>query len=543
MKRCVLVAIVALILALQIFMRLPMLDDIFCDPDVAGVAYSAQELQRNGALYSGTVETKPPGAYILFAAIFEIFGRDMRFVHAASVMLHAAIVFCLFLLGRAMLGNIAGIFAAFFYAIYSVSDGVNGWCPNFESWPLLPIALGFFILWRHRENPRWFLPVLAGLCLGSAIIFKQTIAIFGPAALPLLWFNRPDARKVKALLTDAGLAAAGATIPIALASILMWSIGEFGAMIEALNPAVVAGYMSSEGIGHALRALSENGCFFIVANIFLFLVIAIWLVILGWENRRGRRDEAELRALVFCVFWFAGALAAFAAGTKFFRHYFILLMPPLALMAGFAARRFIIMMEKSRVRVAVLALVLVTASVGDMRMEVGIAAKYFKDRFVYGHSHWDEDLEFGYRVASFVRFADWSRIMKEVGECVARKTRGDDPIYVWDYEPGIYWYANRRAPTRHFMYFNVATQLPEGAGRWHADVTGQVQAHRLRLMRDLHANPPAWIITLSGREQQTWWDLDKNSAPMFPELANFTGAAYALDPDCSNYYINALMRK
>ncbi len=387
------------------------------------------------------------------------------------------------------------------------------------------------------------MPVFAGLCFGSAIIFKQTIAIFGPAALPLLWFNRPDARKGKAFLTDAGLAVAGATIPIALASILMWNIGEFGAMIEALNPASVAGYMSSEGIGGALRVLRDNGFFFIIANAFLFLVIAIWLVILVWENHCGRRDEAELRALVFSAFWFAGALAAFAAGTKFFRHYFILLMPPLALIAGFAARRFVIMLEKSRVRVAVLALVLVLASVGDMRMEVGIAAKYFKDRFVYGHSHWDEDIEFGYRVASFVRFADWSRIMKEVGNCVAAKTRGDDPIYVWDYEPGIYWYADRRAPTRHFMYFNVATQLPEGAGRWHAEVTGQVQAHRRRLMSDLHANPPAWIITLSGRQQQTWWDLDKKSAPMFPELVDFTETAYALDPDCSNYYINALMRK
>ncbi len=158
-------AIVALILALQIFMRLPMLDDIFCDPDVAGVAYSAQELQRSGALYSGTVETKPPGAYILFAAIFEIFGRDIRFVNAASIMLHAAIVFCLFLLGRAMLGNIAGIFAAFFTPYIPSATVSTAGAPTLNPGPCCPSRWDFSHCGVIEKIPVGFCPFLQGCVL------------------------------------------------------------------------------------------------------------------------------------------------------------------------------------------------------------------------------------------------------------------------------------------------------------------------------------------------------------------------------------------
>ncbi len=543
MKRLIVPVIVALIMILHVFMRFPMLDNIFCDPDVAGTAYSARELLDHGTLYSNSVETKPPGAYMLFASAFKLFGRDMKYVYAISIVTYVGMILCLFLLARSMLGSLAGVFTAWYYAMYSVSDGVNGWCPNFETWSLLPVAAAFYILWRHRKNPRLFLPFLAGACLGLATVFKQTVVTFVPAALPLLIIDRGENSSKKSFFIDALILSAGVALPIALTTAWIWSIGEFDAMMAALNPASVAGYMSSEGIDYAVLALGENGSYFVTKNFSIFLLIFAWIVSMWRNKRRDELDETEFEALCFTALWLVGAFAAFVVGTKFFRHYFVLLIPPLALVAGMAARHFVLMLRPYRTRLVFLVIALVLAGRFDAEMELSIAAKSFKDRQIYGHEHWgDENENSRYRTASFAKFSDWSLLMAEVGRCIAKKTDANDPIYVWDYEPGIYWYADRRAPTKHFMYFNVATSLPEGAGRWHQDVDEIVKRHRIDLIRDFSKNPPAYIISLSGAEKKDWWDFDKRKAPMFEELSAFQTDNYTLDAECSNYYIDAYAR-
>ncbi len=124
------------------------------------------------------------------------------------------------------------------------------------------------------------------------------------------------------------------------------------------------------------------------------------------------------------------------------------------------------------------------------------------------------------------------------------KTKPENTIFVWDYIPSVYLFAGRRAPTRHFMYFNVATDLPPGTGRWYDWANSEVQKNRQELMSDLQANPPQYIVQIRKKtKEDTDWLYPQWHAPMFDPLQEFLDTSYQVDKDCSDYYILSWSRK
>jgi len=103
---------------------------------------------------------------------------------------------------------------------------------------------------------------------------------------------------------------------------------------------------------------------------------------------------------------------------------------------------------------------------------------------------------------------------------VAARTRAGEPLYVWPYHPQIYFWADRRAPTKHYCYFDVAVGLPTSRGPWHTVVGPDVDAARARLLADLAARPPRFVIF--PRAPQSW---DR----AFEELRTWVARWYDVD--------------
>jgi len=535
------------ILLLGVLWRLPSLHDSFCDPDVAGGAYSCQELLNGGSLYGNTVETKPPLSYLLFAAVFAVFGRSMIFVHAVAIGWHLGVALCLFLLGRAMHDARTGLLAAFFYAGYSTTAAVNGLCPNFESWTLLPIGLMFVALWRHGATRWWGWLVLAGAFGGAALLFKQNVAPIVVALPLLLWTDRPDGSpggaRAGAVAMDAALIAVGAALPIAAVLSFFAARGEWRWLWDALTPSAAATYVSSEKLGFSYHGLLENGGKFVSGNVLLVVCFLWWLVFTFREKGAQETYPGELRASRFTGFWLFSALFSVMVGTKFFGHYFILLVPPLSLGAALLVSRTLSSRSGSPVAVLLSWIVVIGATGFGLRSETaraGVALAQlptrgeFVQRVADAPFWWKDDVP---------RTLHWNRLLRKTGKCLARRTEPNETIFVWDYQPGLYWFAERRAPTRHFMYFNVAVDLPTGAGRWHAEVTPRVAAARAELMSELRARPPRYVILHRRRPADaTHWAFFEEPAPMFDELQQWVTDHFAPDHECFNRYLVVLRR-
>jgi hypothetical protein len=460
------------------------------------------------------------------------------------------VLLCLFWLGRAIAGAAAGLASAFVYAFYEAGAAANGPCPNFETWTLLPTTLMYVFLWRFLRAGRRRQLVWAGACACLAMLFKQTVAIFPVIALPLLWMRGENHRSANVrwsvLWRDLAAAAGGFALPLMLISIYFAALGDLAAMVHRLNPISAAKYAASESLVFTWDMLALFGGSFLWQFKFL-LAFAALLGLLPLRRLR-REDPEDARVFLgrqFILVWLVGALIAVEAGAKFFPHYFMMLLPPLALAAGVSTMRLALDSRLPKFLGVLLMAALLYGTGRDLRLESRIATQALRDRVQLGRLDWYIGCDNYWLYSAVPRYATWSQELSRVGRCIAARTRPYDPVYVWDYEPGLYWYADRRAPTRHFMYFDVAVELPPHSGRWHSRVNERVRASRAELLDDLARRPPAYIVTLNpypSYKSNLYYIYKMRAAPPFPELQNYIDAHYRYDPDCSTTFLHALRR-
>jgi hypothetical protein len=108
-----------------------------------------------------------------------------------------------------------------------------------------------------------------------------------------------------------------------------------------------------------------------------------------------------------------------------------------------------------------------------------------------------------YKVADYDLDVD-----RRTGEAVARLVSSTEPIFVWGFEPAVYWFS-RREPASRYLY-----DVPQRAA-WQRDHA------RGELLRDLAAKPPAAVVVQHGDtfKYVTGDELDSHDAlSTFPEL-------------------------
>jgi len=560
-----------MIFLLTLFLRLPAVDDFFCDPDIAAVAYSAQDLLQGGTIYDKAIETKPPATYVLFALLFKIFGMTMTMVQIMAVLVHAGTAFILYLIGSEALGKRAGILASIFYAIYSISSASNGLCPNFETWTILPVALGYWFLFRFTQKNKARFLFWAGFFAAVAIFFKQIVVIYPLLAIPFLWLYHSQLSKEGKTINFPiwlGIGGGGFFLPFLLAIFWFGIKGGLTPMVQALNPVSYVSYAASESYAEIINRVTHNGVVYIKQHLLLIIATTLALFSFATKKFKPKNHDAGL-ALLLSLSWLIASIIAVVVPGKFFEHYFILLCPPLCLAAGFFISLIMDSFDLKGKIPTFIILMAIAIAVFQIRLEVHLAVDTLPTFLKKGRPDFTVQSKFFWTSAEIVQTATWNREMRVVGECINKKTTVNDPIYVWDYIPGVYWYAKRRAPTRHFMYFEVATDIGKGGGRWHATLDEKLISSREELLRNLKENPPAYIVILGNiadylsqeeKGKQRSSDFDKlrshaerfyefdqvdyfrYPAPFFDELEMFVMDFYKADPKCSDKYIVSLKR-
>jgi 4-amino-4-deoxy-L-arabinose transferase-like glycosyltransferase len=444
------------ILLLTTVIRLPSLIHPHAIDDEAVYSLVGNALADGGRPYVDAIERKPPLLFWTYAAIFKVGGKyNWPFLHAVALLWVTATMAGLYLIGRRLFDPLTGLFAALLYSLYQPWALFIDLAFNGEVVMNLPIVWAWVIALsesRSRFRPEL---LLSGMLLCAAFLMKQPAAI---AAVPLgVYFLLPAYQRSRGLTFSGGVLQAAVLTTgffgsLALTGLLLWKQG-------ILNDAVYW-ILTNHSIPYIfwkkafLHTLSFSG-----ACSVLLIGAAI-----SWRNREtfwvGR--SAERTALGGLVV--ASAIGA-AAGARFYPHYYIQLIPPLAVLAAPVFARIFSSLDYRPL-------------LGLLRpLTVGALLLF---TFV------------GFSIAQWIGEIS-RRPPTEAGTYIHTHSRPADRIFVWGQDPQIYLDAERLPACRFVVTFPLTGYI--FGGIYYVDTHDRIVPGTWKnLELDFKAHPPEYIV-------------------------------------------------
>jgi 4-amino-4-deoxy-L-arabinose transferase-like glycosyltransferase len=333
------------------------------DTDEGFYLVQARAWLRGEWPFTGVWDMHPPGAPAVFALAIWLFGESIAVVRALGAVSVALAAWALAGLVRAGGGGFTlGAAAAFLYL--GMTPVLTGLATNtevlFAPFVVAAMALGVRAAIRTLDGgapPGWWEVIAAGLLIGPAMAIKQVVFPEGCLAFallvgPALWTRRvPLGRAAAYAAAYAALCAA----PTLLFALAYFAKGEFVAFWDALVDAP----LRYTGGRIAWPDAAWQTAIAVLGLLFAFLLAGLALT---------GAAPAERRLRAIGLVWFAVASLAIAAPGMYFQHYFIMWMPPLAVLAALGASRLVALLGPARPRTALIGLVAL-AALASWRLE------------------------------------------------------------------------------------------------------------------------------------------------------------------------------
>ena len=403
--------------------------------DEGEYAYIAQQMLKGVLPYESAYSMKLPGIYAVYAVILAVFGQTQTAVHLGLLIVNAATILIIFLFAKNLFGPLAGVASGCAYAIISLTAQVNGLMANAEHFVVLPALAGLLLIYKTNNERRYIRLLAAGLLLGLAFIIKQHgvfFAVFGAIYLLYCDLHQRRVQLKKAIVAQLVLAA-GIVIPFGLTCLVLLKAGVFDKFwFWAFTYA--REYATTVSLFNAWMLFKEQSRCIVAESplIWFFALLGLFAVIIV---RRYRQWAVFVLGLLLFSF------LAVCPGFYFRGHYFVFLLPAVAILAGagFASidRMLSFIKKLSALGRTIITGAIVLAIAGYSLYQ---QRTYLLDnppdivcRLIYGVNPFPESP----RIAEFIR----------------DNSRPDDTIAVVGSEPQIYFYSKRRSASRYiYMY-------------------------------------------------------------------------------------------
>jgi 4-amino-4-deoxy-L-arabinose transferase-like glycosyltransferase len=490
-QRAWLPVVLATVCALPILLYLPLLHEPLSRDE--GFYGAVGQLILDGDLpYRDGFDNKPPLVFGWYALSFLIFGEHAwapRLVAAAMVSLTTLLVY---VQGRLLFSRREALLAALAFAL-SIGVAAFGTNANTEYFMLLPLVAGLvtFTLGHQTGRLPWFL--LSGLLNGFAILTKE-VSVFNLGFL-VLWTLYPAWRRGELdrhCLASVLLLAAGCSLAAALAVAPFVVLGVFADVWDAAVVYTLQ-YVGDPSTGDRVTDLVTRGP---VPFVYAGPWIAISLLGFLYLIQHGKDRWGWLLAG-----WLAaGAISIIFVG-RLYSHYSVHLLPALSLMVPLGLRFL-----RNRWRVA-------PARAGAFIFLVGVlaAGAILVNAQVYFHPSVEErnlarltdDYKKYFYVAS-----------PALAQYIADNTSPGDRIYNLGFQSELYFYADRRSPTRYLFdhLFLADESLVEDT------------------LKDLQKEPPAFVIDSARYGPPRYHRYDRSGFDQFlAERYEYLGKMYYAD--------------
>ena len=392
--------------------------------------------------YLEAANMKLPGTYYAYSAILAIFGQTVTGIHIGLIIVNLLSTVFLFLIARRLIGSAGAALAGAAFIILSADTSVLGLFAHATQFVVMFALAGTWLLQESSGSKRRMLILWgAGLCFGLAFLMKQSGAFFALFGFLWLLYGALRQRPIdwKRSLLESATMAGGILIPYAVVLALMDAGGVFG-RFWFWTVDYARAYVSQVDLKTGIE-LFESAIIPIIQSNPVIWSMALAGMIGIWLTRAGRKVAPFL--LVFFLFSFL----AVCPGFYFRQHYFVQLLPAVALGAGAALRaleQFVARYtSKSEVvEFAVLVAVVAFSLTGPLSTRHALS-KSTPDQFsraVYGGNPFPESVK--------------------IGEYLKNNTRPGDRIAVIGSEPQICFYAHRRPASEHIYMYGLMEPEP-----------------------------------------------------------------------------------
>lgn len=437
------------ILALSALLRLAFLHEPF-ETDEGYYATIAQNILRGGLPYRDAIDIKPPGVFYLYTLAISLFGATTEAVRTFTALYSLLTVLAVYWVARHLAGARAGIGAALVYSIFSSFPRLQGSGSNTEVFLVLPLTLAVWFFLRADDSQKRSQLVWSGLCAGLAMLIKQMALPMVALLLLLIPFFKTAEARLKATIFNL----ISFLAPMVLCALVVVSYFALRGGLDDLFYWTVdfplLRYRDSGVTGPSLGGILEFLASSLIVPVLLGIPSALWLA--GTKRTIGGLLPLLMIATVSLDIVLPG---------KYFPHYFIMIIPFLAIPAGIGLVN-IPRMPKVPAGLALLALLAAFVFSGW---------ENYKFYTVYSPETVSTEK---YGGPLFVESVSVARYLRE-------HTQPDDYIFQWGLAPELYFLADRRCPNP----FLVSPLLD-----WAKD-PGQATDEMLRSLSDKR---PAYIV-------------------------------------------------
>ena len=428
--------------------------------DEGEYAYTGQLMLQGIAPYKLAYTMKLPGTAAAYAVILVLFGESAAGIHLGLLLLNAATSLLVYMLAKRFAGLLAGAVAGAAYTLLSSSASVLGLAAHATNF-VVPFALaGILVLLTAIESGRSWQLFASGVLLGIALLMKQpgvAFAVFGGLYLVAREWSRPI--HWKCLLARVVWYAGGVVLPLGVTCLILISAGTlrtFWFWVFTYAREYGSETTLSLGLQRFLQVFPPVAG--AAAGVWIFA--GFGLTALLWD--REIRAHAKFIA-AFLLF----SVAAVCFGLFFREHYFILMLPAVALLAGIAVESSTRLLARTaravvwRAIPVLLFLLVLGFSVFQQRAFLFARDPIAASQWLYGPNPFPEAVE--------------------IARYIEGHTTASDRIAVLGSEPEIYFYSHRRSATG-FIYVYGLMEDQKYAFQMQRQMIDEIQSAQPRLV-------------------------------------------------------------
>jgi Dolichyl-phosphate-mannose-protein mannosyltransferase len=399
--------------------------------DEGEYAYAGQLMLQGGPPYHLAYNMKLPGTYAAYAVMMAAFGQTVAGIRIGMLIVLLGNTLMVFSLGRRLFGILAGTVAAASYTILAnrlSTVSLDGHATHFI---VLMALAGTLLLLHAIETQRTVALFGSGVFFGLAFLMKQhgiLFAVFG--FFFWAWSEWKQEASWRRLISRGSILTSGMILPFLITCLTIWNAGvfrQFWFWTVSYGATYEKELKFSEG-WKFFRAMIPR----FARPLNIFLPAGLGLTALFW-NRRGREHKALILSLALFSF------LAVCPGFYFRAHYFLVLLPAVALLAGLgvsAAYEYLQGRNISRAMAIIPIAFFVLSYLSALR---GQRKYLFKMDSLHVHREMYAGDGFPEAMA--------------VGDYIRDHSSSQDRVAVLGSEPEIYFYAHRRSATGYiYMY-------------------------------------------------------------------------------------------
>jgi 4-amino-4-deoxy-L-arabinose transferase-like glycosyltransferase len=436
--------------------------------DEGEYAYMGQLLLQGIPPYLNAYSMKLPGLFAIYAIFMGLFGQSIFAIHLCLLIFNAFAVILVYLLTRYLADDVAGIVAALIYALLSVSPTVLGTNAHATQF-IVPFVLGGLLLLLKAIDQRktWMLTA-SGLLLGFAFLVKQHAFFFVLFAI-IYYLSQMVKKHVlrSESVPNMAILIISSAAPFLFVCGLLYLAGVFP-KFWFWTFTYASQYASGITTSTALSNFMHSATIVIYPWIFIWGIAAIGLFSI-FLNKRIRHHW---------IFWSGFPVFSFLSicpGLCFRFHYFITLLPAVAMLAGVAtstsmtyiSRKFSPYFQAIPVILVIIAL---------------------------GFPAWEQKMFFCASPIDANQMINRGNPFVEsltVAQYIKNRSSETDTVAVLGSEPQIYFYANRKSATGYiYMYGLMEPHIY--TLRMQKQMIGEIESAKPRYIVFVNA-PFSWL--------------------------------------------------